>query len=1184
MKGIMTRLAERGGSAAASLVPQLPDHHHHQQQQPGKPAQELPWLHLWEIWQRGSMTPLNAGETWYVVSAGFLKALQQEANRLRSNMTADAVAQALSGLDKFIVRSNQRLEQPQQHQLQQLLRIVNAPLLAPETVKKGFATKRTRLAQDVEKQMGFAFHVCDAPTWKVLSAWVPHDIEIPRGLYRHGGRLHVEVQPLLFHAFKAIGSCPSCKEALTEPGTDFVASRADTLDFAIHKLKEVVGVEPFDASLHFSLQVRRGSGSPLSAPASSWNCVRADPETPLEETDLADGAGLVLLHRQACKCSREEASQGQQASEAWDETPTKAAVLLQGATSAGGLLPLVTAREAGPSTVGTVEPAPVRAQSTVDVWFATGGLVGLVNLANTCFLNAAVQCLSAVLPFSRYFLSGAYRADINEQNCMGTQGRLANAYAKTLKALWASDEPAFAPRELKWAVGEVREEFLGFAQQDTQELLAFLLDGLHEDLNRVRKKPYYEDKIEGAAGASDSVTALRSWQRHKEIHNSVVVDLFQGQYRSQLVCPQCHRLSVTFDPFLNLSLPLPHAASLRFNIAGSFEASKAFSAELQAKLPLTQAKAKDLALRILHAALKDELPHGSLLEEEKEELHRQICHSAGIHVLNDLREEHVLLVCRRPGEMSPGAAPLATGLKPFSPGEELRCKTEKKVTSIFVWFLPSRIVQELEGVFREQQKGQDFAAEEPEASIMTGPPESDYEDVRSSRSSNHVSSVDSRPMNGLKAACDGATGSQHWPGVAPQAIAKKRRSVGLPLSLAASDSFFVLVAPLVKYQAEPRVLGTWMPILRLVNPSTTCSELYAAVECAFFTSAPPSDSPGEEQATTPPPSHADEQVQQKSKISGVLTQAVEAINKTFGPGSADSNLRKWRLQVVYPFASEDSERSVLGQGVAYLRDKLGGQLRVIPNEEKFLMQHVRPVKGQFMALVYLDLSAVDNLTNISSSSSSLVQQGSMVAGIVPLGTVRQSHKIQLSDCLQLFAEREVLDQDNMWYCGTCRKHVQAQKKLDLWRMPRVLILHLKRFHNINRWSRSKINTRVCFPYKTGEYLDMSRFILPGGLKQLQEEDPLFTPEYELIGVNVHSGELGGGHYYAYTKIRGQWYEFNDPCVTPVHEDKCHSPDAYMLTYELKLTRESSKIRMANVETANRLVAANQQHPSCPWAV
>lgn len=57
----------------------------------------------------------------------------------------------------------------------------------------------------------------------------------------------------------------------------------------------------------------------------------------------------------------------------------------------------------------------------------------------------------------------------------------------------------------------------------------------------------------------------------------------------------------------------------------------------------------------------------------------------------------------------------------------------------------------------------------------------------------------------------------------------------------------------------------------------------------------------------------------------------------------------WWLQV-YPFAAEDSERSVLGQGVAYLRDKLGGQLRIIPNEDKPLMQHARPVKGQFVRL------------------------------------------------------------------------------------------------------------------------------------------------------------------------------------------------------------------------------------------
>ena len=45
---------------------------------------------------------------------------------------------------------------------------------------------------------------------------------------------------------------------------------------------------------------------------------------------------------------------------------------------------------------------------------------------------------------------------------------------------------------------------------------------------------------------------------------------------------------------------------------------------------------------------------------------------------------------------------------------------------------------------------------------------------------------------------------------------------------------------------------------------------------------------------------------------------------------------------------------------------------------------------------------------------------------------------------------EQLSQDDSWYCQRCRMHVQANKKLDLWSLPEVLIMHLKRF-NFSRW-------------------------------------------------------------------------------------------------------------------------------------
>lgn len=53
-------------------------------------------------------------------------------------------------------------------------------------------------------------------------------------------------------------------------------------------------------------------------------------------------------------------------------------------------------------------------------------------------------------------------------------------------------------------VGHFASQFLGYQQHDSQELLSFLLDGLHEDLNRVKNKEYIE--LKDAAGRPDQVT------------------------------------------------------------------------------------------------------------------------------------------------------------------------------------------------------------------------------------------------------------------------------------------------------------------------------------------------------------------------------------------------------------------------------------------------------------------------------------------------------------------------------------------------------------------------------------------------------------------------------------------------------------------------------------------------------
>lgn len=56
-----------------------------------------------------------------------------------------------------------------------------------------------------------------------------------------------------------------------------------------------------------------------------------------------------------------------------------------------------------------------------------------------------------------------------------------------------------------------------------QELLAFLLDGLHEDLNRIKNKPYFE--IKDASGRPDEEVADEYWSNHFARNDSIIVDL-----------------------------------------------------------------------------------------------------------------------------------------------------------------------------------------------------------------------------------------------------------------------------------------------------------------------------------------------------------------------------------------------------------------------------------------------------------------------------------------------------------------------------------------------------------------------------------------------------------------------------------------------------------------------------------
>lgn len=182
------------------------------------------------------------------------------------------------------------------------------------------------------------------------------------------------------------------------------------------------------------------------------------------------------------------------------------------------------------------------------------GVIGLKNLGNTCFINSSLQCLSATIPLTDYFLGYDYRSEINKDNFLGTGGKLVTAYAVLMKQMWLGQQSVAEPSDFKQQLATFAPQFSGYHQHDSQELLSFLLDGIHEDLNRVKERPYVEDK--DCDGTQDEKGAIDNWKNYLRRNKSLVVDLFQGQLRNTCRCLTCGHINIRFEPFMYLSLPM----------------------------------------------------------------------------------------------------------------------------------------------------------------------------------------------------------------------------------------------------------------------------------------------------------------------------------------------------------------------------------------------------------------------------------------------------------------------------------------------------------------------------------------------------------------------------------------------------------------------------------------------------
>lgn len=198
--------------------------------------------------------------------------------------------------------------------------------------------------------------------------------------------------------------------------------------------------------------------------------------------------------------------------------------------------------------------------------------VGLENMGNSCYINCIMQCLLGTHELTNIFLNNSYERHINLNSKLGSKGVLARHFARLVHqmhqnaAFKNSDKSkAVRPYQFKMACGSINSLFKESGQQDCQEFCQFLLDGLHEDLNQCGGNPPLKELSEEAERRRERlsmrIASSIEWERYLTRDFSVIVDLFQGQYASQLRCKVCNHTSTTYQPFSILAAPVPHAKS-----------------------------------------------------------------------------------------------------------------------------------------------------------------------------------------------------------------------------------------------------------------------------------------------------------------------------------------------------------------------------------------------------------------------------------------------------------------------------------------------------------------------------------------------------------------------------------------------------------------------------------------------
>ena len=641
------------------------------------------------------------------------------------------------------------------------------------------------------------------------------------------------------------------------------------------------------------------------------------------------------------------------------------------------------------------------------------GRTGLVNIGNTCFMNSALQCLSNCYELTKYFLLNFYENDINQENRLGTGGQVVTIYRKLLDDLWLGDDDYINPNYFKRIFAHFVHKFSGYAQQDSNEFLIYLLDKIHEDLNTITVKPYIEMEGKKPEQTDEEVSKIW-WEKHLKRENSIIVDLFHGQFKSTISCNICHEVCVSFDSYMFISLPIPsgkyeiEVKYFGYNI-NDFLVMKIPITENTTVLNIIDIMKNRINIININKNIKNNPPKRKKRNKNKNKIIKKLYEQ--INLSKD-KIEMVLLT------------------------------NKKKIYKVFT---------NNDYIFPYLLQGYELVA---------------YEKDTSNQNNENI-------------------------------------------YFYLSQYYYSYIFSLFYY---PRIYFFDYPFAINFDKTQKIFNIYKNIK-EFLKELLPNNNPNN-------PIKKDEILNIDFNFNKINKDNEKSCGFTLYLNTFIPNTNSSLCSYIFSFGNSINHPLLEKYSSTENYSNIKRQL----NLDELHLRLTLDVD----ILFNLDKARLPKLKNYLYNKKLSLNVGK---------------DINLYDCLNLFNSEEILDGDNEWYCNKCKKHVDAVKKMDVYKSPYYLIFQLKRFKQDNEGSSifnifnsSKNTTFIDFPVTN---LDLSNYILSennqGGI-------------YDLIGVINHYGGESFGHYTAYCLNGKKWMEYNDEYVAEIKKGNIITNAAYVLFY------------------------------------